>query len=103
MVDGRTIRQLSQQFEARIKVNVESGKIRVNSTQENYERLRKAIEGLLSGVNMKDFEISWAQGLCRFNEQFITPIERITGTYIEKKDEKTVLLHSLPLCSGEDY
>jgi len=103
MVDGRTTHQLSQQFEARIKVNVGSGKISVNSTLENYERLRRAIGNLLSGVNTEDIDISWAQGLCRFNEQFITPIARITGTYIENKDEKTVLLHSLPLRPGEDY
>jgi len=103
MVDGRTIRRLSQQFEARIKVNVKSSNISVNSSLANYERLRREIRDLLSGVTVEDFDISWAQRLCRFNEQFITPIARITGTYIEKKDEKTVLLHSHPPRSGEDY
>lgn len=90
------MRRLSEDFQARVKVNIESGKISVHASLENYERLRGAIQDLLKEVKENEFDMSWAQRLCQFNEQFITPIARITGTYIEKKDDKTVLLHSFP-------
>ncbi|CUS12845.1 unnamed protein product [Tuber aestivum] len=100
--DGRVVRQLSQEYQARVKVNIKSGSISVNATLENYERLRKAIQDLLEKVTVKEFDMSWAQRLCKFNEQFITPIARITGTYIEKKDEKTLLISTLDPGSLQD-
>ncbi|PWW74449.1 hypothetical protein C7212DRAFT_353194 [Tuber magnatum] len=100
--DGRILRQLSQEYQARVKVNIRSGDISINSSLENYERLRKEIRELLERVTVKEFDMSWAQRLCKFNEQFITPIARITGTYIEKKDEKTLLISALDPSSLQD-
>ncbi|KAG0644125.1 mitochondrial inner-membrane-bound regulator-domain-containing protein [Tuber brumale] len=100
--DGRVIRQLSQEFQARVRVNVESGSIGVFASVENFERLREAVQGLLEKVTVEEFDMSWAQRLCQFNKQFITPIARITGTYIEKKDQKTLLISALDSSSLQD-
>ncbi|RPA88989.1 hypothetical protein L873DRAFT_1723776 [Choiromyces venosus 120613-1] len=100
--DGRIIRQWSQDFQARIKVNIQSGAISVNASLENFERLQENIRDLLEKVIEKEFDMSWAQRLCKFNEQFITPIARITGTYIEKTGENTLLISALDSGSLQD-
>ncbi|KAG0128062.1 mitochondrial inner-membrane-bound regulator-domain-containing protein [Tuber indicum] len=100
--DGRVIRQLSQEFQARVRVNIGTGKIGVYASVESFERLKEAVQALLGKVTAEEFDMSWAQRLCQFNKQFITPIARITGTYIEKKDEKTLLISSPDPSSLQD-
>lgn len=70
--------------------------LQLRGSLANIERIEGEIEAMLKNIITEDIDLSWVSRLQKFNEEFISPIARITNTFIEKLDENTVS-NSFPL------
>lgn len=90
ILDGRVLRRWAERYSTRIIVNVQTSVLQLRGSLANIERIEGEIEAMLKNIITEDVDLSWVLRLETFNEEFIPPIARITGTFIEKLDENTV-------------
>lgn len=90
IVDGRVLRRWAERYSTRITVNVQTSLLQLRGSLANIERIEGEIEAMLKNIITEDVDLSWVSRLQKFNEEFISPIARITNTFIEKLDENTV-------------
>lgn len=64
--------------------------LQLSGSLANIERIEGEIEAMLKNIITEDVDLSWVLRLEKFNEEFISPIARITNTFIEKLDGNIV-------------
>lgn len=89
-IDGHVLRTWAQKFMTRITVNVAKSTIQFRGSLANIERLSFAMDEMLKTIITEDIDLSWTSRYGNFTEDYVTPIARLTNTFIEKVDETTV-------------
>lgn len=90
VLDGHVLRRWAEQYSTRISVNVQTSFLQLRGSLANIERIEGEIEAMLKNIITEDVDLSWVLRLEKFNEEFISPIARITNTFIEKLDGNIV-------------
>lgn len=90
ILDGWVLRKWAQEYSTRIQVNVQTSILQLRGSLVNIEKIEAEMKAMLGGIVTEDIDLSWMSRLEAFNEAFITPIARITNTFIERVDENTV-------------
>ncbi|KAL7275427.1 Protein that coordinates expression of mitochondrially-encoded proteins [Rhizina undulata] len=93
--DGRVLRDWAHTYSARITVNVKDSTIQLEASQANIERIMAMKETFLKDTLEEDIDLTGVSRLGGFDEKFITPIARITGTFIERVSENSLRMSSL--------
>lgn len=90
VLDGHVLRRWAEEYSTRISVNVQTSFLQLSGSLANIERIEGEIEAMLKNIITEDVDLSWVLRLEKFNEEFISPIARITNTFIEKLDGNIV-------------
>lgn len=90
ILDGRALREWAQLYSTRITVNVQTSVLQLRGSLANIEKIKAEIENMLEKIITEDIDLSWVSRLEKFNDEFITPIARITNTFIERVDDNAV-------------
>lgn len=93
--DGHVLRSWAQNFMTRITVNVAKSTMQFRGSLANIERLSFAMDEMLKMIITEDIDLSWTSKYGSFAEDYVTPIARLTHTFIEKVDETTIRVMAL--------